>query len=141
PNPAWVLNMSLGGYACDANGQNCACGNTTQTAINAAVSACAVVVVAAGNSNRPALESTPANCNGVITVAATGRQGQKASYSNYGSAVEISAPGGSDGDGVLSSYNTSSTSPDLGSNSYTFYNGTSMATPHVTCIVSLMLSR
>ena len=141
PNPAWVLNMSLGGYACDANGQNCACGNTTQTAINAAVSAGAVVVVAAGNSNRPALESTPANCNGVITVAATGRQGQKASYSNYGSAVEISAPGGSDGDGVLSSYNTSSTSPDLGSNSYTFYNGTSMATPHVTGIVSLMLSR
>ena len=140
-NPAWVLNLSLGGYACDSGGQNCNCGNTTQNAINAAISAGVVVVVAAGNSNRPALESSPANCNGVITVAATGRQGQKAAYSNYGSLVEISAPGGADNEAVLSTINSSATSPASGSYIYAGYGGTSMAAPHVTGIVSLMLSR
>ena len=141
PNPAWVLNLSLGGYACDQNGQNCSCGNTSQNAIDAAVSAGAVVVIAAGNSNRPALESSPGNCNGVITVAATGRAGQKASYSNYGPLVEISAPGGADGEGVLSTLNTSAFGPDPLNNTYAYYGGTSMAAPHVTGIVSLMLSR
>ena len=141
PNPAWVLNLSLGGYACDSNGQNCGCGNTFQNAINAAVSAGAVVVVAAGNDNRPALESSPGNCNGVITVAATGRQGQKASYSNFGSLVEISAPGGADNQTILSTLNTSAFSPDPLNNTYAHYAGTSMAAPHVTGIVSLMLSR
>src|SRR6185295_12336308 len=124
-------------YACDSNGQNCGCPNTFQNAINAAVSAGAVVVVAAGNDNRPALESSPGNCNGVITVAATGRQGQKASYSNYGSLVEISAPGGADNQTILSTLNTSAFSPDPLNNTYAHYAGTSMAAPHVTGIVSL----
>ena len=72
-NPARVLNLSLGGYACHGSPQVCDCGTSTQSAIDDAVDAGAVVVVAAGNSNRPASESTPGNCNGVITVGATGR--------------------------------------------------------------------
>ena len=141
PNPARVLNLSLGGYACDSSGQNCACGLTSQNAINAAVAANAVVVVAAGNSNADAITSTPANCNGVITVAATGRAGQRASYSNFGVLVEISAPGGADGQYVLSTLNSGTTSPNPNGYNYVFYQGTSMATPHVTGIASLMLSR
>ncbi len=132
PNPARVLNLSLGGSG--------ACDVTTQNAINAALAAGAVVVVAAGNSNADASTSSPANCNGVITVAATGRQGQRASYSNFGTTVEISAPGGSDGQGVLSTLNDGTTSPDPQGYDYVYYNGTSMATPHVTGIASLMLS-
>jgi serine protease len=136
PNPARVLNLSLGGDG--------ACDVTTQNAINAALAARAVVVVAAGNSNADAATSSPANCNGVITVAATGRQGQRASYSNFGTTVEISAPGGSDGQGagvgVLSTLNDGTTSPDPQGYDYVYYQGTSMATPHVTGIASLMLS-
>ncbi len=84
PNRARVLNLSLGGGG--------ACGVTYQTAINTAVARNTVVVIAAGNGNTDASNSSPGNCNGVITVAATGRQGQRASYSNYGSLVEIAAP-------------------------------------------------
>ncbi len=132
PNPARVLNLSLGGSgACDA---------TTQNAINSALAAGAVVVVAAGNSNADARNYSPAGCNGVITVAATGRQGQRASYSNFGPAVEISAPGGSDGQGVLSTLNNGATSPQPNGYTYVYYQGTSMATPHVAGIASLMLS-
>ena len=139
-NPARVLNLSLGGYACDFN-DNCACDATLQNAINAALSANAVVVVAAGNAAVDAIEFLPANCNGVITVGATGRAGQRASYSNFGPLVEISAPGGSDGQSVLSTLNSGATSPDPEGFTYAYYQGTSMATPHVSGIASLMLSR
>ena len=85
-NPAKVLNLSLGGYgACDA---------TYQNAVNAIVAAGTTIVVSAGNSNADAVNYRPGNCTGVITVAATNRDGGRAYYSNYGSTVEISAPGG-----------------------------------------------
>ncbi len=132
PNPARVLNLSLGGTG--------PCDTATQNAINSALAAGTVVVVAAGNSNSNASGFTPANCNGVITVAATGRQGQRASYSNYGASVEISAPGGSDGQAILSTLNNGTTSPNPSGYDYVYYQGTSMATPHVTGIASLMLS-
>lgn len=130
-NPARVLNLSLYGLGpCTLDWQN---------AINQVVTAGTVVVVAAGNENSPASGFTPGNCNNVITVAATNRQGNKASYSNYGSVVEISAPGGEDGsDGVLSTLNAGTTTP--AAHTYAFYKGTSMAAPHVAGIVSLMLS-
>jgi serine protease len=133
-NPARVLNLSLGGGG--------SCGTTTQNAINSARSRGAVVVVAAGNSNVNASNATPANCGGVITVAAVGRTGAKAYYSNFGSVVDVAAPGGDmrsgTADGILSTLNSGSNAP--GADTLAYYQGTSMATPHVAGAVALMLS-
>lgn len=134
PNPAKVINLSLGGAG--------ACGSQTQAAINRAVSLGATVVVAAGNSNRNASNATPANCSNVVTVAAVGRNGGRASYSNFGSVVDIAAPGGDQrtgaSDGVLSTINSGTGAP--AGESYAYYQGTSMATPHVAGAVALMYS-
>jgi serine protease len=125
--PARVLNLSLGG-----RGQ---CPSYWQEAINDVTTQGAVVVVAAGNSNEDAAYYTPAGCNGVITVAATDRNGSRAWFSNFGAAVEISAPGVE----VLSTWNDGTTTP--GAAAYAWMSGTSMAAPHVSGVVSLMLSR
>jgi serine protease len=128
---AQVINMSLGGSG--------ACDTTTQTAINGARSRGTVVVVAAGNENQNASNSNPANCSGVIAVAATNKSGGKASYSNYGSIVSVAAPGGDSGAAILSTLNAGTTTP--GADNYVGYMGTSMATPHVAGVVALMLAK
>ncbi len=134
-NVAKVVNLSLGGEG--------SCDTTTQSAINSARTRGTVIVVAAGNENRNASSSSPANCSGVITVAAVNRSGGRSYYSNYGSVVDVAAPGGdvrtSASNGVLSTLNSGVTTP--GSDVYAFYQGTSMATPHVAGVVALMLSR
>src|SRR5215212_4398120 len=130
-NPARVLNLSLGGPG--------TCEITLQNAIDDVRWVRAVIVVAAGNELTDASDSTPANCSGVITVAATDESGDLALYSNYGSTVEMSAPGGGFFSGVLSTSNAGTTRP--ASDSYASHMGTSMAAPHVTGVVSLMLSR
>ena len=143
--PARVLNLSIGGFSF---GQTCDGGTPLYAnAISGALSRNTVVVIAAGNENWNAAYSSPGNCPGVITVAATGELGFKSYYSNWGATVEIAAPGG-DGQldptfnpnqrGILSSLNNGTTTP--GSMIYAQYQGTSMATPHVVGIVSLMLS-
>ncbi len=131
--PAHVINMSLGGAG--------TCGSVYQDAIDDVINAGTVVVVAAGNSSQDASNSSPANCDNVITVAATNRSGDLAWYSNYGSKVEISAPGGETSptsDGILSTLNTGVKRPE--DDAYTYYQGTSMASPHVAGVVALMYS-
>lgn len=135
PNPAQVLNMSLGGTA--------PCTNTYQQAIDDVVSTGATIVVAAGNESQDASNSSPANCSNVVTVGATDRNGGLAYYSNFGATVDVSGPGGEmsqwgSSDAILSTYNTGQTSP--GSDSYDYSQGTSMATPHIAGVAALMYS-
>jgi serine protease len=134
PNRARVLNLSLGGSG--------TCDTTSQRAITTARANGAVVVVAAGNENRNVSQSSPANCSGVVAVAAYGPSGARAYYSNYGTLVDLAAPGGDQSggsaNGILSTLNTGATGP--AADSYAYYQGTSMATPHVAAVAALMLS-
>jgi serine protease len=141
---AQIINMSLGGGgACSAN-------DATGTAIADAISRGTTIVVAAGNSGDDIKNYSPASCPGVISVASNGITGKRAFYSNYGSGVTLSAPGGGiyandassgqmvDNGFVWSAINDGETTP-TGAD-YAGYAGTSQATPHVAGTVALMLN-
>lgn len=133
PTPAKVINLSLGGAA--------PCGPAFQSAIDQARARGVTVVAAAGNSNRPVSTFVPGNCVGVVSVAATDRSGQRASYSNYGTsdlAVTVAAPGGGAGGRVLSTANSGTSVPTRPN--YVAYQGTSMAAPHVAAAAALAYS-
>jgi serine protease len=132
PNPAQVINLSLGGSG--------SCSQTYISAINSARANGATVVIAAGNSNVNASNAVPANCPGIIAVAATGPTGSKAGYSNFGNVVDVAAPGGDTSfginGGVLSTLNAGTSGP--GADNFAYYQGTSMAAPHVAGVAALL---
>ncbi len=104
-----VANMSLGGGA----------STTLDNAVRNAIAAGVTFAVAAGNESTTATGS-PARVAEAITVGATTSTDARASYSNYGSNLDIFAPGSS----ITSAWNTSDSATNT-------ISGTSMATPHV----------
>jgi len=129
-----VANMSLGSTAAEIGSGGVA---AMQEAVDYARSKGVVLIAATGNNAASSSYNPetgiyyPAACTGVIGVGATGRYDDRAAYSNYGAGVDIVAPGGEAGLGIVSTY------PD---NRYAQLSGTSMASPHVAGAAALILS-
>ena len=130
--PASVINLSLAAKT--------ACPVSLQAAIDAAIGRGAVVVAAAGNANANAADYAPGNCNGVLTVAATGRDGLRSPYSNFGSRVDLAAPGG---DGTAGGQVTSTSNDGVrnpANPTYAAVVGTSIAAAHVSAAVATFMA-
>ncbi|MET0050356.1 MAG: S8 family serine peptidase, partial [Candidatus Thiodiazotropha sp.] len=125
PHPAQVINLSLG-----SNSESCP--QTALEAIATARSLGASVVAAAGNETQDSASISPANCPGVIAVAASTRAGALASFSNFGDVVDLAAPG----EEILSTHNDGIVVANQ--DSYRLMSGTSMAAPHVSGVAALL---
>jgi subtilisin family serine protease len=113
---ARVINMSLGGPAKYAE--------SVKEAVQYAVSKNVAVVVSAGNDAIDANQMSPANISSAIVVAAFDSSDRPASFTNYGSTVDVGAPGVS----------IKSSTPG---NNYASWDGTSMAAPHITALAAM----
>lgn len=137
PTPARIINVSIE--------MNDVCRPADQQAINDAVAAGSIIVAAVGNDGRnlDRKKSSPSGCKHVIGVAALNSSGELAVYSNYGSEVDIAAPGGEGAEGddqpLLVATNNGKSIPVPGS-AHKYTVGTSIASPIVAGVLSLMLS-
>lgn len=123
-----IINMSLGGGYSEI--MNKASADAARRGV--------LVVASAGNSGREGLGS-PASSKEVIAVGSTGPDDEKAPYSTYGEGLEIAAPGGNKnkaGGGILQS-----TVDGQGGQTYAEFQGTSMAAPHVSGALAILLGR
>jgi hypothetical protein len=130
-NPSKVINMS---FAVET-----ICPTALQQAIHGAIERGSILIAAAGNANDDAAKFAPGNCDGVITVAATNRDGNKADYSNYGATIDIAAPGGDATNPITTTSNTGSQTPEQTTTSGDF--GTSIAAAHVSAAAAILVSR
>jgi subtilisin family serine protease len=115
-----VANMSLGGGA----------SSSLDSAVASAIASGVTFAIAAGNSNTDACTQSPARVGTAITVGSTTSSDARSSFSNFGTCVDIFAPGSS----ITSSWATSDTATNT-------ISGTSMATPHVAGVAAVYISR
>ncbi len=129
-NGADVINMSFGGPGWS---------QATRDAVVYAHNKGAVLVAGVGNDARQVTDFYPCGYQEVICVAATDDQDQQASYSNWGSMVDVSAPGGDQDSGRVGILSTVPTF--VNSSGYEEWQGTSLATPQVSGLAGLLASQ
>lgn len=133
-HPADVINLSLGGPG--------TCSSYFQEVIDRVQASfpSTVIVAAAGNAGRDLASSPflPASCDGVIAVGATDRGGGLAWYSNYGTRVDVMAPGGDTTDDDTDGVYSLGVDPVTLQFTWTWNQGTSMAAPHVSGAAALI---
>lgn len=129
--PSKVINMSFS--------VETTCPTTLQDAIDDALKRGSILVASAGNASDDAAKYAPGNCNGVITVGATNREGSRAGYSNFGSTIDISAPGGDAGAAITTTSDAGTTTPTGATTSSDY--GTSVAAAHVSAAAAIVASR